>query len=103
MSFLNSQNLKSENLLYKQSGNFLNNLEIHSVGFQDGHCIWLQVLGKVGSPFQFVPNVSLEGQNAYGCYDANKETKVEKFFIFFITKLGLLQIYPPYRNLVPRF
>ena len=29
--------------------------------------------------------------NAYGCYDANMETKVEKFFVFFITNLGLLQ------------
>ena len=90
MSFLIYQNLKSENLLYKQSGNFLNNLEVHLVGFQAGHCIWLEVLGKVGSPFQFVSKNKFGRPKAYGCYDANKETKVEKFFVFFVTKLGLL-------------
>ena len=33
----------------------------------------------------------------------NEMQKVKILFIFSGTKLGLLQIYPPYRNLVPRF
>ena len=29
--------------------------------------------------------------------------KVKNLLIYLVTKLGLLQLYPPYRNLVPRF
>ena len=60
---------------------------------------------RLASHFNVFPKqgVLLGMTNAYGCYDANMETKVEKFFVFFVTKLGLLQFYPPYRNLVPRF
>ena len=33
----------------------------------------------------------LDLQILNGCHDANMETKSGKFFVFFITKLGLLQ------------
>ena len=67
------------------SGNFLNNLEVHLVGCQVGHCIWLEVLGKVGFPFQCVSKtMALLGMTMH--MDAmmqNKETKSGKILRIF--------------------
>ena len=51
--------------------------------------------------FLFSPIFSLSGKDMQECYDA----KVINHYcsLIHITKVGLLQIYPPYENLDPRF
>ena len=104
MSFLIWHSLTSEKLLQLQSGNFLNNLEVHLVCFQAGHCNWFGgFLGKVGFPFQCVSKtMALLGMtNAYGCYDANTETKSGKILRIFRYHVRAVTILPPLQESRP--
>ena len=85
--------------------NFLDNLEVQiSLVAKFKQCIWFGGFGKVLLPlFNVFKCCLLELVISNACHDADMRRKVEKLFVFFSIKLGLLQFYPPYRNLVPRF
>ena len=76
----------------------------HDMGHTLAYISKVRVWGRLGFPFNNVFQLWFaNASNLKICHDANKNAKVEKLFVFFISKSGLLQIYPPYKNLAPRF
>ena len=63
-------------------------------------CIGLDV-GKFASPIQFVSKWKFEMAIAYGCYDANMETKSGKILRIFQNQVGAVTILPPLQESRP--
>ena len=76
-----------------QSWNFLIHLEIHLLVSKFGiFMVWL--LGSLASHCNGFPSASLKWQDAYGCYDANMETKSGKILRIFRYQVRAVTYFP---------
>ena len=94
-------NLRKENK--KQFWNFLNHLEVqewlvNKLSKTFGWRCW----EGLASHYILFPSESLEWQNAYGCYDANKETKSKKILRIFRYQVRAVTTPPTRRTPVTR-
>ena len=93
-------NLRKENK--KQFWNFLNHLEVqewlvNKLSKTFGWRCW----EGLASHYILFPSESLEWQNAYGCYDANKETKSGKLLRIFRYQVRAVTNLPPLQESRP--